>query len=163
MSEESNAKRSKTSAELSASEATQYDRQIRLWGLDAQRRIRDADVLVIGASGVAAELCKNVVLAGIHSLTLLDHRQVTLEALSAQFLIGPDQLGENVSLRFVVCCFRSQFTLRCCCEHTWDTPAPNFCVLHFCVCFIARAQAAPSNSRIGPAYPQHTYPIKSFL
>lgn len=31
-------------AALSKSEATQYDRQIRLWGLDAQRRIRQAKV-----------------------------------------------------------------------------------------------------------------------
>lgn len=42
----------------------QYDRQIRLWGLAAQQRMANASVLVIGLRGLAAEICKNLVLAG---------------------------------------------------------------------------------------------------
>jgi molybdopterin/thiamine biosynthesis adenylyltransferase len=53
--------------------------------------------LVVGATGVAAELCKNIVLAGIHSLTLMDDQPVTIADLSAQFLIGVADIGENVS------------------------------------------------------------------
>lgn len=55
-------------------------------------------MLVIGASGVSAELCKNMVLAGIHSLTLLDDRAVTLADLSAQFLLTTSDIGKNVSM-----------------------------------------------------------------
>ena len=56
-------------------------------------------MLVIGASGVSAELCKNMVLAGIHSLTLLDDRAVTLADLSAQFLLTTSDIGKNVSMQ----------------------------------------------------------------
>lgn len=42
---------------LSASEAAVYDRQIRLWGVDAQQRLRDARVLICGMSAAASEVC----------------------------------------------------------------------------------------------------------
>ena len=37
------------------------------------------------------QFCKNIVLAGVGSLTLIDDRPVTEEALSANFLIAPDE------------------------------------------------------------------------
>ena len=42
--------------QLTEDEAALYDRQIRLWGLNAQRRIRAARVLVAGLGGVGAEV-----------------------------------------------------------------------------------------------------------
>lgn len=89
-------------------EAAIYDRQIRVWGLDAQKRwvlvrlmdeklypvlqssflcflfvlhflycrLRAANVLVVGVDGLTGEVMKNIVLAGINSLTLLDDREV---------------------------------------------------------------------------------------
>ncbi|XP_038893690.1 SUMO-activating enzyme subunit 1B-1-like isoform X4 [Benincasa hispida] len=77
--------------ELTEQETQLYDRQIRVWGADAQRRLSKAHVLVCGMKGAVAEFCKNVVLAGIGSLTLVDNRLVTEEALSANFLIPPDE------------------------------------------------------------------------
>jgi ubiquitin-like 1-activating enzyme E1 A len=58
--------------ELTGEEAALYDRQIRLWGLDAQRRLAGANVLITGSttSLLAQELAKNLVLAGIAALTL---------------------------------------------------------------------------------------------
>ena len=81
---------------LSADEATQYDRQIRLWGLEAQKRIRSAKVLAVGATGISVEVCKNIVLAGIESLVLLDPAPVVAEDLTAQFYLQQDQIGKNV-------------------------------------------------------------------
>ncbi|KAH9315127.1 hypothetical protein KI387_023754, partial [Taxus chinensis] len=72
---------------LTDQETAVYDRQIRVWGVDAQRRLSKSRVLVIGVTGVVAELCKNIVLAGIGSLTLMDDSPITSEALSAGFLI----------------------------------------------------------------------------
>lgn len=67
-------------------EAAVYDRQIRLWGIHAQQKIRSADVLVIGLSGVATEVVKNLVLSGINSITLVDNELVTdLDMLSNLF------------------------------------------------------------------------------
>ena len=37
--------------EISEAEAALYDRQIRLWGLDAQRRLRAANVFLAGIKG----------------------------------------------------------------------------------------------------------------
>lgn len=76
--------------ELTEQETALYDRQIRVWGADAQRRLSKAHILVSGLRGTVVEFCKNIVLAGVGSLTLIDDRPVTKEALSANFLIDPD-------------------------------------------------------------------------
>ena len=54
-----------------------YDRQIRLWGVQAQEKIRNANILLITMKALANEIGKNLVLAGIHSLTIVDHELVT--------------------------------------------------------------------------------------
>ena len=41
---------------VSNEEAELYDRQIRLWGLEAQSRVRDAKVLIVGLRGVHTEV-----------------------------------------------------------------------------------------------------------
>lgn len=45
------------SASLTEREAEVYDRQIRLWGLEAQRRMKDSKVLVLGLGAANAEVC----------------------------------------------------------------------------------------------------------
>jgi len=44
-----------------------YDRQIRLWGADAQERINKARVLYVNITGVSSEVLKNLVLAGVRA------------------------------------------------------------------------------------------------
>ncbi|GAB1609488.1 SUMO-activating enzyme subunit 1-like [Argonauta hians] len=80
---------------LSEAEAALYDRQIRLWGLDAQKRLRAAKVLLVGLSGLGAEVTKNIVLSGINSITLLDHKKVSEEDRCNQFLVSRDDVGRN--------------------------------------------------------------------
>ncbi|XP_048837220.1 SUMO-activating enzyme subunit 1 [Brienomyrus brachyistius] len=82
---------------ISEEEAAQYDRQIRLWGLDAQKRLRGSRVLLVGLRGLGAEVAKNLILAGVKGLTLLDHEQVTEESSRAQFLIPVGSEGQNRS------------------------------------------------------------------
>ncbi|KAK6924654.1 THIF-type NAD/FAD binding fold [Dillenia turbinata] len=77
--------------ELTEQETALYDRQIRVWGVDAQRRLSKANVLVSGLKGTVIEFCKNIVLAGIGSLTLIDDRLATEDLISANFLIPPDE------------------------------------------------------------------------
>jgi len=81
--------------EISEAEAALYDRQIRLWGLDAQKRLRSAKILVAGVNGLGAEICKNIVLAGVKSLTLLDSASVTVEDSCAQFFVTNEDVGNN--------------------------------------------------------------------
>lgn len=80
---------------ISEEEAAQYDRQIRLWGLDAQKRLRGSRVLLVGVGGLGAELAKNLILAGVKGLTLLDHEQVSEESCRAQFLVPVSAQGKN--------------------------------------------------------------------
>ncbi|XP_046826131.1 SUMO-activating enzyme subunit 1 [Vespa crabro] len=85
----------KNHAELTDAEAELYDRQIRLWGLESQKRLRSAKVLLIGLGGFGAEIAKNVILAGVKTITLLDHRNMTIEDTCSQFFIPNDQIGKN--------------------------------------------------------------------
>lgn len=46
--------------ELTEDEAELYDRQIRLWGLDSQKRIRSARILICGLNGYALVLLVSI-------------------------------------------------------------------------------------------------------
>lgn len=82
-------------AGISADEIALYDRQIRLWGVQAQEKIRNAKVLLIRMKALANEIAKNLVLAGIHSLTIVDHETVSESDLGAQFFISKSDIGKN--------------------------------------------------------------------
>jgi tRNA A37 threonylcarbamoyladenosine dehydratase len=45
-----------------------YDRQIRLWGQNGQRRLGEAKVALLGASGAGIEALKNLVLPGVGNI-----------------------------------------------------------------------------------------------
>ncbi|KAL2865691.1 E1 ubiquitin-activating protein AOS1 [Aspergillus lucknowensis] len=80
---------------ISADEIALYDRQIRLWGVKAQEKLRSANILLITVRALANEIAKNLVLAGIGSLTIVDDAVVTEEDLGAQFFISQDSVGQN--------------------------------------------------------------------
>ncbi len=88
---------------LTKAEAAVYDRQLRVWGVEAQqrcarerararycsrgqwcelirtsfsRRMMESKVLVVGLGGVSCEICKNLILGGVGQVTLMDHQQV---------------------------------------------------------------------------------------
>jgi ubiquitin-like 1-activating enzyme E1 A len=82
---------------ISADEIALYDRQIRLWGVQAQENLRKANILLINIKSLGNEIAKNLVLAGIHSLTIYDHSVVEPQDLGAQFLIRDGDIGSRVS------------------------------------------------------------------
>ena len=73
---------------LTEAEQAIYDRQLRMWGVEAQKRMRNSSVLMIGMNGLASEICKNLVLTGIGSLTIYDPSSSTINDLSASFLLA---------------------------------------------------------------------------
>lgn len=81
--------------ELSEAESELYDRQIRLWGLESQKRIRSATVLIAGLNGFGAEVAKNIVLSGVKGVTFLDHQLVTENDFCSQFFVPREKLGQN--------------------------------------------------------------------
>lgn len=61
-------------------------------------RMRNAHILLITIRALANEVAKNLVLAGIGSLTVLDPDTVTEDDLGGQFFIGEEHVGANVRL-----------------------------------------------------------------
>ena len=80
---------------LTEEEAAVYDRQIRLWGVEAQQRLRKARILLVGLSGLGNEVCKNILLAGIQHLTMLDDTILSKEECDLQFLSPHECAGKN--------------------------------------------------------------------
>ncbi|PAA79657.1 hypothetical protein BOX15_Mlig027638g4 [Macrostomum lignano] len=75
--------------DITAQEAELYDRQIRLWGLDAQKRLRASRILMVGAPPLTGEIAKNLVLAGIRSLTLMDDSPLSADDIDSSFIYDP--------------------------------------------------------------------------
>ncbi len=71
--------------------------------MEAQTRLRNSKVLVINVGALANEIIKNIVLAGIGSLTILDANTVTESDLGAQFFLEESDVGKNVCLRRSYC------------------------------------------------------------
>ena len=62
----------------------------------ASVRLRTANILLIGIKALGNEIAKNLVLAGIGSLTVVDDQVVTEDDLGAQFFITEQHIGMNV-------------------------------------------------------------------
>jgi molybdopterin/thiamine biosynthesis adenylyltransferase len=58
--------------------------------------IRKANILLISAKALANEIAKNLVLAGIGTLTIIDPEVVTEMDLGAQFFVTEADIGKNV-------------------------------------------------------------------
>ena len=70
------------------SESDIYDRQIRLWGAEAQAKMSKAQVLYIHVTGVSSEVVKNLVLAGIRA-TICDTRSLDDVQETPSILLPP--------------------------------------------------------------------------
>lgn len=85
-----------TTPGLSADDFALYDRQIRLWGAQAQERIRNAHILLVSLRALGTEIAKNLTLAGISSLTIVDDEPVTEEDLGSCYFLREEDLGKSV-------------------------------------------------------------------
>lgn len=83
------------SKEFTEEEQSRYDRQIRLWGIEAQQRMRNATILVVRLQGTATETIKNIVLAGIGKLIMVDDADVSEEDLGAGFFFRDGDVGKK--------------------------------------------------------------------
>lgn len=59
-------------------------------------RLRTANILLITLKALANEVAKNLVLAGIGSLTISDDQLVTEDDLCSQFFVSEEHVGMNV-------------------------------------------------------------------
>lgn len=58
--------------------------------------IGKAHILIANVRALSNEVCKNLALAGVASITLLDHGIVKEYDLGSQFLLREDDIGKNV-------------------------------------------------------------------
>ena len=72
-----------------------YSRQLYVLGHEAMRRMASSSVLISGIGGLGVEIAKNVILAGLKSVTLHDQKECTLADLSSQFYLTEETLGKN--------------------------------------------------------------------
>ena len=61
-----------------------YSRQLYVMGHEAQRRMQKSHVLIIGVNGLGVEIAKNVILAGVKSVTICDDTPVTIDNLGGK-------------------------------------------------------------------------------
>ncbi|KAG2690956.1 hypothetical protein I3760_09G214400 [Carya illinoinensis] len=75
-----------------------HSRQLAVYGRETMRRLFASNVLISGMQGLGAEIAKNLVLAGVKSVTLHDEGAVELWDLSGNFIFSEYDVGKNRAL-----------------------------------------------------------------
>ena len=76
-----------------------YSRQLYVYGHDAQRKLASSNILIIGLNGLGVETAKNIILAGVKSVTLYDNTLITYSDLSSQFYLSENDIGQKRSIK----------------------------------------------------------------
>ncbi|CEG71464.1 Putative Podospora anserina S mat genomic DNA chromosome 3, supercontig 2 (Fragment) [Rhizopus microsporus] len=71
-----------------------YSRQLYVLGHEAMKKMSTAHVLIVGLKGLGVEIAKNVVLAGVKSVTLYDPEPAQISDLSTQFYLTEEDIGK---------------------------------------------------------------------
>lgn len=71
-----------------------YSRQLYVMGREAQLRMGSSNVLIVGLNGLGVEVAKNVILAGVKSVTLHDNTPASMLDLASQFYLTEDDIGK---------------------------------------------------------------------
>jgi sulfur-carrier protein adenylyltransferase/sulfurtransferase len=81
---------------LTPEEYEQYSRQLILpgFGVDAQEKLKQAKILVVGAGGLGCPVMLYLAAAGIGTIGIVDDDVVSLSNLHRQVLYGPEDIGK---------------------------------------------------------------------
>ncbi|XP_027334069.1 ubiquitin-activating enzyme E1 1 isoform X1 [Abrus precatorius] len=72
-----------------------HSRQLAVYGRETMRRLFASSILVSGMQGLGVEIAKNLILAGVKSVTLHDEGTVELWDLSSNFVFTEEDVGKN--------------------------------------------------------------------
>ncbi|KAF8665805.1 hypothetical protein AX16_000249 [Volvariella volvacea WC 439] len=64
-------------------------------GHEAMKRMAASNVLIVGMQGLGVEIAKDIVLAGVKSVTIYDPEPVTIQDLSSQFFLREEDVGKS--------------------------------------------------------------------
>ena len=82
---------------LTEQQAAVYDRQLRLWGMETQRRMLESRIFISGLTTLGAEVIKNLVLSGLN-VTIHSCNSVQTQDVECHFLFDEQDIGRNVSI-----------------------------------------------------------------
>ncbi|KAJ6627557.1 hypothetical protein B0H10DRAFT_1995251 [Mycena sp. CBHHK59/15] len=71
-----------------------YSRQLYVLGHEAMKKMAASNVLIVGAQGLGST-AKDIVLAGVKSVTIFDPEPVTVQDLSSQFFLRAEDIGKS--------------------------------------------------------------------
>jgi len=83
---------------LSEAELNRYDRQIRIWGLESQLKLKSSTVLVVGAGGLGTAAAVYLAYSGVGRIIIVDDQEIELSNLNRQILYTEDDLGKPKAL-----------------------------------------------------------------
>ncbi|CAG8452464.1 12540_t:CDS:10 [Ambispora gerdemannii] len=72
-----------------------YSRQLYVLGHDAMKKMGTSNVLIVGLKGLGVEIAKNIILAGVKSVTLYDPEPVKICDLSTQFYLREEDIDKS--------------------------------------------------------------------
>ncbi|CAF4856887.1 unnamed protein product [Rotaria sp. Silwood1] len=72
-----------------------YSRQIYVIGKEAMYQMSRSHVLISGMRGLGVEIAKNIILAGVKSVTVQDSNTVDYADLSSQYYFNESDIGKN--------------------------------------------------------------------
>jgi len=72
-----------------------YNRQIYVIGVEAMNKLTRSSVLICGCGGVGIEIAKNLLLAGVQTVTVQDTKKTTIEDLASNFYLNESNIGKN--------------------------------------------------------------------
>ncbi|OMO82888.1 Ubiquitin/SUMO-activating enzyme E1 [Corchorus capsularis] len=78
-----------------------HSRQLAVYGRETMRRLFASNILISGMQGLGVEIAKNLILAGVKSVTLHDEGVVELWDLSSNFVFSESDIGKNRALASV--------------------------------------------------------------
>ena len=85
-----------TTIEFSKEELARYDRHIIIpdFGLEAQKKLKAARVLVVGSGGLGSPVLLYLAAAGVGKIGIVDFDVVDDSNLQRQVLFGVDEVGQ---------------------------------------------------------------------
>lgn len=72
-----------------------YDRVQRVLGMESIQKLQKSKVLIIGFSGLGAEIVKNLVLTGVNYVTIIDNKKTSWYDLSSHFYLTEEDIGKS--------------------------------------------------------------------
>jgi molybdopterin/thiamine biosynthesis adenylyltransferase len=80
---------------LSREELERYDRQIMIWGVEGQEKLKRSTVAVVGTGGLGSPVAYYLAAAGVGRIILVDFQYPELSNLNRQILHWEEDIGRN--------------------------------------------------------------------